>query len=543
MSEAQKRQEEFVTDTVTIAYNAVVAKLVNASEAVKTHVSELLSYDVQGREFTPSFQIGNWSGRSTFFSHTGQTFPAGFVHMVEDYLSQKNVKVHKVSKPIPTPLGPENPIVDEFGNDDPRYNFQMHAVRQVEKHGRGILQVATGGGKSKIAKLLIARFRRPTLFLTTRGILMYQMAEHIEAGRMRSGILGDGTWQPHPKGINCGMVQTLVSRLKEPDLNAEIRALIKSGKGLSKEDMRKIGLESYNRKVKIRLETIQLLETFEVVIGEEAHEAGGNSYFEILKHCKNAQIRVALTATPFMKEDVESNMRLMAAFGPILIRVSEETLIKRGILAKPYFKFHVSKPHPKLRKTSPWQRALELGYVTNENMLKDIVRDAHKATRHGLPVMCLILRTNHGENILAAMEKSGIKAVFLQGENNQKERKAALRALKDGKIEAIIGTNILDVGVDVPAVGLVQLAGGGKAEVSLRQRIGRGLRAKKEGENACFVIDYTTSNNSTLRDHAYQRRKVIEATPGFVEGIIPDGQDLPWDIFGKQSQASITPAI
>lgn len=532
-----------MTETVTIAYNAVVAKLVNASDQVCTYVSELLSYDVQGREFAVSFQVGNWSGRSTFFSHTTQTFPAGFVHMVEDYLSQKGVKVHKVAKAIPAPLGPESPIVDEFGNDDPRYNFQMHAVRQVEKHGRGILQVATGGGKSKIAKLLIARFRRPTLFLTTRGILMYQMAEHIEAGRMRSGILGDGIWQPHPVGINCGMVQTLVSRLKEPDLNEEIRGFIKAGKGLSKEDTRLLGKESFDKKLLVRDDTIKLLETFEVVIGEEAHEAGGNSYFEILKHCKNAQIRVALTATPFMKEDVESNMRLMAAFGPILVKVSEQTLIKRGILAKPYFKFHVSEPHPKLRKTSPWQRAVELGYVTNDNMLKDITRHALKAKSVGLPVMCLVLRTTHGEKIQAAMVKNGIKAIFIQGENSQKERKRALKALKDGAIDAIIGTNILDVGVDVPAVGLVQLAGGGKGEITLRQRIGRGLRAKKNTENACFVIDYTTTNNSHLRDHAYARRRIIEATPGFVEGIIPDGQDLPWEIFSKTSQTSPAPAI
>lgn len=532
-----------MTDSVTIAFNAVVAKLVNPSGVVKTHLSELLSYDVSGREFAPSFQVGNWSGRSTFFSHTTLTFPAGFVHMAEDYLTQKGIKVHKVAKPVPAPLGPENPIVDEFGNDDPRYNFQMHAVRQVERHGRGILQVATGGGKSKIAKLLIARFRRPTLFLTTRGILMYQMADHIKAGRMRSGILGDGIWEPHPAGINCGMVQTLVARLKAPDLNAEIRGIIKKGDGLSKEQIRALGKEKFDQKMKVRNETIALLETFEVVIGEEAHEAGGNSYFEILKHCKNAQIRVALTGTPFMKEDVESNMRLMAAFGPILIKVSEQTLIKRGILAQPYFKFHVSKPHPKLRKTSPWPRALELGYVTNEFMLKDIVRDAHRARKHGLPVMCLVLRTAHGEKILEEMRKNGIKAVFIQGENNQKERKAALNALKSGKIEAVIGTNILDVGVDVPAVGLVQLAGGGKAEISLRQRIGRGLRAKKNMTNACFVVDYTTTGNSHLRDHAYARRKIIEATPGFVEGIVPEDQDLPWEIFSANSKASNDPAI
>jgi superfamily II DNA or RNA helicase len=527
-----------VADQVTIASNAVVAKLVNASDAAMAHVSELLSYDVQGREFAISFQTGSWSGRSTFFSHTSQTFPAGFVHMVEDHLSQKGIKVHKVAKGVPMPLGPENPIVDEFGNDDPRYNFQMHAVRQVERHGRGILQVATGGGKSKIAKLLIARFRRPTLFVTTRGILMYQMADHIETGRMRSGIIGDGIWQPHPKGINCGMVQTLVARLRVPDLNDEIRSFIKKGDGLTREQIRQLGQDSFEQKMKTREETIALLETIEVVIGEEAHEAGGNSYFDILKHCKNASVRVALTGTPFMKEDVESNMRLMAAFGPILIRVSEETLIKRGILARPYFKFHLSQPHEKLRKTSPWQRAYELGYVTNENMLKDIVRDALKAQKAGLPIMCLVLRTSHGDKILAAMKKNGIKAVFIKGENNQKERKAALSALKARKIDAIIGTNILDVGVDVPAVGLVQLAGGGKAEIALRQRIGRGLRSKKGGPNVCFVIDYSTTGNSHLRDHAYQRRKIIEATPGFVEGIVAEGQDLPWEIFTGPSQSS-----
>ncbi|MBH8434009.1 hypothetical protein I8Q59_09430, partial [Acinetobacter baumannii] len=43
--------------------------------------------------------------------------------------------------------------------------------------------------------------------------------------------------------------------------------------------------------------------------------------------------------------------------------------------------------------------------------------------------------------------------------------------------------DLLDGGVDVPAVGLIILAGGGKAEVALRQRIGRGLRAKKFGPN------------------------------------------------------------
>lgn len=70
-------------------------------------------------------------------------------------------------------------MVDAFG-DDPRYDYQMKTVRLLEKHGNMIAQVATGGGKSRIAKLVYARINRPTLFLTTRSILMYQMKDAFE---------------------------------------------------------------------------------------------------------------------------------------------------------------------------------------------------------------------------------------------------------------------------------------------------------------------------------------------------------------------------
>jgi superfamily II DNA or RNA helicase len=35
-----------------------------------------------------------------------------------------------------------------------------------------IAQVATGGGKSNICALTVARIKRPTLFITTRSVLM-----------------------------------------------------------------------------------------------------------------------------------------------------------------------------------------------------------------------------------------------------------------------------------------------------------------------------------------------------------------------------------
>lgn len=520
-----------------IARNATIAKLVQNDRPLVALVNNLLSYNTD--------QGAGWSGKSSFYDVTTQTFPAGFTYVVQEELQKAGHQVQLIQHPLPQPLGPESPIVDEFGNDDPRYDYQMQALRQVEKHGAGIVRVATGGGKSKVAKLIMARLNRMTLFLTTRGILMYQMKDQLDAQGTETGVIGDG--QMHfVRGVNLGMVQTLVAALEETSVEKERRALIKSlhlssKKAASLDQVTQAQLQSdaqavFDRKEKRRQAIIRFLSMVEVVIGEEAHEAGGNSYYEILRHCKNARYRIALTATPFMRSSAEDNMRLMAAFGPVLIDIPEKLLIERGILAKPYFKFRNSKPNPKLHKTSPYERAITLGYIENDFLMRDMIADALQAKAHGLPTLTLVLRKVHGERIQEAFAANGLNFVFLKGENDQEERRKYLSMLVKGEIDGIIGTTILDVGVDVPAIGLVQLAGGGKAEVALRQRIGRGLRSKKTGPNIAFIADYSCNANATLWDHARQRENIVRMTPGFAEGILEEEEDFPWFRFaGKQA--------
>jgi cell division FtsZ-interacting protein ZapD len=55
-----------------------------------------------------------------------------------------------------------------------------------------------------------------TLFITTRGVLMYQMKKQI-GGRLRLQRRRRRRRQWAPvKGVNVGMVQTFVAQLKEP---------------------------------------------------------------------------------------------------------------------------------------------------------------------------------------------------------------------------------------------------------------------------------------------------------------------------------------
>lgn len=499
---------------IQIVHNAVTAKLIDAPREVKLEIQQLLSYFVPGFDHMKAFKGTGWDGRASFFEFNPGTFPAGFVPRVHRGLIRAGHTVQVLKKPYPVPLGPLNPVVDAFPAD-PRYDYQDHVVERLLKHGKIVAQVATGGGKSRVAKLCFARIARPTLFLTTRAILMHQMRDQfIKDMRVPVGVFGDSHWTAMQK-MNVGMVQTFVQRI------ADDHAL--------------------------RDETLALLSKFELVILEEAHEASSNSYFDVMRACKNAHYRLALTATPFMKDSEEANMRLEACSGPVAIKITEKTLIDRGILAKPFFKFiEMPKTYQpayvdeeghthKLFRSTPWQKAYDCGITHNERRNLAILTEARNAVETGLTVMVLVQRKDHGELLSRLLTEAGLKTNFIWGDHEQDERKAAINALKVGKISVLIGSTILDVGVDVPAVGMVILAGGGKAEVALRQRIGRGLRAKRDGPNVCFIVDFHDSLNNHLREHSQQRRMIIEATDGFRENIISG--DFPYSLFKLRAAA------
>lgn len=531
-----------MSSVIRIARNARVAQLLDGDATVKGILQSLLSYQVAGADYTYAAKNNHWDGTSTFFEWATGRFPAGFAKPVVIELRKRGYHAQLIQKPLPEPRGPERPLIDEFGYTD-AYDYQPKVVDAIVREGQGIVQVATGGGKSRICNIAVSRIRRPTLFITTRSVLMYQMkvafeaafryqtgnGDHYWKGR-EVGVIGDGEWFPR-KAITVGMVQTLAARLKEPD------------RSKSKADQAK--------QARIREQTLKYLAMVEFVVLEEAHEVGGDSYYRIMDACKNARYRMALTATPFMRDDQESNMRLLACTGPVLSRVTEKMLIDRGVLAKPYFRYHnvgytpdraamltmkeTGIPNTRLGRSTSWQRAYKLGVIYNQQRNDLIIEEARRAVAMKLPVMVLVLQKNHGKLLQKRLEDAGIRARFVFGESNREDRQSALNDLRDGKTQVLIGSTIMDVGVDVPAVGCVILAGGGKAEVALRQRIGRGLRAKKSGPNVALIVDFMDNANNHLRKHSLERLAIVQNTPGFGENIVYSPGDFDFKAIGMDA--------
>lgn len=552
-----------MSKTLKIVHNAVRAKLVDPDRQARLVVNELLSYKIE------SGIKGMGIAHGSMYDMSKDFFPTGFVRLVRKTLEKYGYRIVVQGKVVPEPQGPEFPVVSSFP-PDPRYDYQTKTMQRLVQLQRMTAQIATGGGKSEIFKLCCERLQLPTLFITTRKSLMYQMAKgykSVKSGRP-VGFLGDGHWNPEPDGVNFAIVDTLVSRMEVSTFEIELnRILDKHVAMLEKETekvlkkanlpvnpallrkadndtltkidyLKKKVAEKYalddattrakaqaitDKKQKARAETVEFLEKIGFLTLEEAHEVSGTGFFELCNAMTNAHYRLALTATPNMKDSEEANMRLAAVSGTIGIKVSEKELIDKGILATPHFKFIDSKPAATgVHRGSAFPVAYERGIVKNAGRNTQILQQVMKAKRYGLTTMILVQHTAHGDILKNILKTAGLRVEFIRGEDSQEQRQAALDALAAGKLDVLIGTTILDVGVDVPSVGMVILAGGGKAEVAVRQRIGRGLRAKKAGPNICFVVMFQDTWNNHTNSHSRECRRIIQDTPGFAENIVED---------------------
>jgi superfamily II DNA or RNA helicase len=379
------------------------------------------------------------------------------------------------------------------------------------------------------------------------------------------GVISEGKFNPEEK-FTVAMVQTLAQALDIWDVKTELKAavrkitekdseeikerrqlLLDSGlkgkelmlelekfsialeKGRAKrlpELREKVAkdVEKHNAK---RQQVIAYLKTVEFVALEEAHEVGGDSYFKVVNYCTNAHYRLALTATPFMKTDAR-NIRLQASSGEVGYEVTEATLINSGVLAKPYFKF-VSYSRPaKLGDVKNWHQAYDLGVVNSDTRNAAVIKEAIIGIKRKLPTLILVARQNHGRKLERFFTSNGIRAEFIFGESSAEKRERALAKLERGDIQVLIGSTILDVGVDVPSIGMLILAAGEQDEVRLRQRIGRALRRKKSGPNVAFIVDFNDEHVGVLRKHSRIRKGVIQSTEGFSENVV---KEFPWELF------------
>jgi ATP-dependent RNA helicase RhlE len=155
------------------------------------------------------------------------------------------------------------------------------------------------------------------------------------------------------------------------------------------------------------------------------------------------------------------------------------------------------------------QRVIE----TNREQKKDLL--LHLFETRGLHQVLIFTRTKHGADALSrSLEKAGIKSAALHGNKSQGARTRALGEFKDGKLVALVATDIAARGIDIDSLPYVINYEIPNIAEDYVHRIGRTGRAGMEGESISLVCH---DERAFMRDIEKLIKRDLErlVIPGF----------------------------
>lgn len=344
----------------------------------------------------------------------------------------------------------------------------------IARGGRGVVNVATGGGKTEIGCAVAKHYGAQTIFVNDRVKHAIQAANRFKKYGIDCGILGGGHRDVDHMVVSA-VADTLYTGIKNSDLDVW-----------------------------------QLLERTELLMFDECHHLQSNMWTVIGENCP-AHRRAGLSASAF--EDPNSrcydDMLLIGQTGEIVCHVPPRWLIDRGFLAEPLIHYTaINTPRPK---------SMDYSTVYNEGIVENQLRNiliagyAEILRNYGFKVLILVQRINHGKNLLKLLKDPNV--VFSYGgdqmfqwdgdlvEANMSPEELSTR-FEHQTAGILIGSTVYDESIDIPSMTALIMAGGGRKYRRTVQRIGRAAHSTNE---FVHVFDFWDYQHPYLQKHSRLR--------------------------------------
>lgn len=424
-------------------------------------------------------------------------FPVGFLPRIHIAAKRDNIVVD-VSGILPR-LEPSNkPVVDgKTLRPD-----QLRLINTAIKQQRGVLVAPTGSGKTVLLMGLLACFPRSKFLIVTHSTdIVSQTMEELRVHGFQ------GVCKPK-NGMLLGRIgvatrQALVGQVCVFCSGEEFKRDKKNKSWICK----KCGKNSKKRDTKVKSLYREWMRDLSIMIIDEVHLFGGqDSQYSTILRSTLAPIRIGLTGTAPKNEQIA--MTLEGALSGIIGEVTHEEARDVDILAEVKLELLPVPYRSALRKHDTYRDILREGLIENRSRNKLIIEKAKELVERGLTVLIFINQLEHGDCLVEMAELLDFYAPFLEGATSGKMRAAAKKALMEGRLKCIISSKIWREGVNIPNLGAVILAQGGKAELSTLQSIGRGLR-RVEGKKYAVIVD-CLDPYPYLSSHTVQRLSIYQ---------------------------------
>lgn len=386
----------------------------------------------------------------------------------------------------PLPSSPAQPKLKKAPPVDLRWRHQDEAVEALLGARAGVLEMATGTGKTRTAIKLMSRLidqgAIDSAIVTTDGTdLLEQWALELEAWSLDQGR----RW----------LVLRQFERYRQGNEYAlgPSRAVIV----VSRSQLRRV-LDRITDRAKART----------LIIHDEVHGLGTPSLVQALagRHAAFGW-RVGLSATPERTYDQDGNDFVRSELGPTVYEFPLERAISRGVLAEfdylplPYdltagdrarIQALYAKKAARLRAGNPmsneevWTEIARI-YKTAEmkpDIYKDYLRDHPESLKRSI---VFVETREYGEQVLDIVDEHTNRYRTYYADDDRDH----LVEFAKGGIDCLITCHRISQGIDIQSLNSVVLFASARARLETVQRIGRCLRLDpaRPGKRA-LVVDF-----------------------------------------------------
>lgn len=271
--------------------------------------------------------------------------------------------------------------------------------------------------------------------------------------------------------------------------------------------------------------------TFDVIVIDEVHRAGAQSYQNILGYFE-ASFCLGMTASP----DRPDGFDIYGLFdNNIAYEIRLQNALEENLLC-PFHYFGITEMTVNGRLID--DDFSEFSYLISDERVDRIIEQAEYYGYSGGRVKGLVFCRTNSESAMLAEKfcQRGIRALALSGKDSQDQREAAVRRLaaNEGdadyanRLEYIFTVDIFNEGVDIPSVNQVIMLRPTESPIVFIQQLGRGLR-KADGKEYVVILDFigNYSNNYMIPlalsgDRSYNKdsiRKYVMEGSRVIPGI------------------------
>ena len=345
-------------------------------------------------------------------------------------------------------------VVPWVNKPHPLRPYQQEAVDLMLSNYRGVINFATGLGKTLVATHLVQQYKKRTLVVCPSDSVAKQFYDQfVECfGKKKVGFYGGGKKQISEITVGiAASVSKYVSEFQAADLG--------------------------------------------LVIFDETHHTPATTFFDIAEGLRGVGKIFGLTATDYRSDG--KDIMITGGCGHVLIRRDIKWGVENGFLAEPYFIIREIPTAGRDFKDDKLKSYKE--HVLNNQIMKSRIEgDAKAMMASGKAVLILVDEVAHGEELSKAL---GIP--FATGLD--KKSQSYVDDLNAGKIPGLVGTDgKVGEGTDTKNVDVLILANFVASKGPVTQAIGRGLR-KQGTKTKCLILDYIPMGSTMLSRHANNR--------------------------------------